>query len=121
MGGLFRPIFELLITIGVVLLARSVLGSILRSFARAASESFNPGAPNPGSPNPGAPNPGVPRAGSANSAQSRPTSSSGGDLHKDPVCGTYVAEGAALKRQLQGQTFYYCSKACYEKHSLVAR
>src|SRR3569833_2044472 len=111
MGGLFRPIFELLITIAVVLVARSVLTSILRSFARAASQSFNPNAANPGAPNPSS---------RPTSAQRRPTASSGGDLHKDPVCGTYVAEGAALKRQSQGQTFYYCSKACYEKHSLVA-
>lgn len=105
MGGLFRPILELLITIAVVLVARSVLTSILRGFARAASQSF--GA-NTQSGAPGAPPP-------------QSASTAGGDLHKDPVCGTYVAEGAALKRQRNGQTFYYCSQACYEKHSLVAR
>ena len=101
MGGLFRPILELLITIAVVLVARSVLTSILRGFARAAQQSFQGGAQSPPQPN-------------------SPRASAGGDLHKDPVCGTYVAEGAALKRQVQGQMFYYCSQACYEKHSLVA-
>jgi YHS domain-containing protein len=96
---MFRAILELLITIGVVLLARAVLTSLLKGFTRAASQSFPHNSHAAGGTTP------------------RP----GGDLHKDPVCGTYVAESSALKRRADGQTYYYCSQTCYEKHSLVSR
>ena len=87
-------------TIAVVLVARAVLTSILRGFSRAATQTFQTQGTQKREPEP-------PR--------------SGGDLHKDPVCGTYVSENTALRRQSGGQTFYYCSQSCYEKHSLVAR
>jgi len=53
--------------------------------------------------------------------QPPPSPSAGGELKKDPVCGTYVAESAAFRRSAGGQTFYYCSEKCREKHALVAR
>jgi hypothetical protein len=45
----------------------------------------------------------------------------GGDLHRDPVCGTFVAESTPFQHHQAGSTFYYCSEACKEKHALVAR
>jgi YHS domain-containing protein len=39
----------------------------------------------------------------------------GGELHKDPVCGTYISEAAALTKQLDGRTYYFCSPACRDK------
>lgn len=95
---MFRAFIELVLIIAVVLVARAVLTSILRGVARAANQSIRQETPGPQTYSP----------------------SSGGELHKDPVCGTYVAENAALKRQSGGQTFYYCSQACFEKHWLVA-
>lgn len=47
--------------------------------------------------------------------------SAAGELHKDPVCGTYVAESSPYQKQAGGQTFYYCSAKCREEHELVAR
>lgn len=65
----------------------------------------------------------------ANSAQSPPQGGPkgkaspqlGGDLHRDPVCGTFVAESTPFQRRTASQVFYYCSDVCREKHTLVAR
>jgi len=102
---MFRALLEILFTIAVVLVARAVLTSIFKGIARASAGSLRRQAQGAGN-----------RRGEAS-----PESASGGELHKDPVCGTYVAESAALKRQAGGQTFYYCSESCREKHSLVAK
>jgi hypothetical protein len=45
----------------------------------------------------------------------------GSDLHRDPVCGTFVAESTPFQRRSTGQVFYYCSNACKEKHVLAAK
>jgi YHS domain-containing protein len=50
-----------------------------------------------------------------------PSPQLGGDLHRDPVCGTFVAETTAHQKRLSNQTFYYCSEECKEKHSLAAK
>jgi YHS domain-containing protein len=106
---MIRALFELLITIMVVFVARALLTTVLKGISRASSDSFQPRTADQ-------------RSGS------RPASSSaapgpqvGGELHKDPVCGTYVAETTAFRRQSAGQSFYYCSSDCREKHALVAR
>jgi hypothetical protein len=59
----------------------------------------------------------------ARSTTSGGTSSAklGGDLHRDPVCGTFVAESTPYQRRVTDRTFFYCSDACKEKHQLVAR
>jgi YHS domain-containing protein len=35
-------------------------------------------------------------------------------LVRDPVCGTFVAPGAALSLTASGSTHYFCSDACRE-------
>ncbi|HBY59860.1 MAG TPA: hypothetical protein DEH78_08540 [Solibacterales bacterium] len=40
----------------------------------------------------------------------------GGELKKDPVCGTYVAAASALSKKAGGETYYYCSEECRSKH-----
>lgn len=104
-----RALLELILTIVVVLVARAILTSVMRGMVNAGrTASAQP--PNSGdsyqrqSPN-GA------------GQQSQPS----GELHKDPVCGTYVAESTLFRRQASGQTFYYCSSDCKERHALVAR
>lgn len=37
-------------------------------------------------------------------------------LHKDPVCGTYVSEAVAVTLKENGQTLWFCSEACRDKH-----
>ncbi len=99
---MFRAALELLFTILIVIIARAVLTSVMKGItnaaANASSSSSHTATPNRG-----------------------PAAQPSGELHKDPVCGTYVAESTAFRRQTGGQSFYYCSEACREKHSLVAR
>lgn len=40
----------------------------------------------------------------------------GGRLHRDPVCGVYVSEQVAVRREAGGQTLYFCSEECAKKH-----
>jgi uncharacterized protein len=40
----------------------------------------------------------------------------GGDLMKDPVCGTYVAANAAVTKIVNGRSLHFCSAACRDKY-----
>ncbi len=40
----------------------------------------------------------------------------GGELKKDPVCGTYVSAATSLSLNSHGQTVYFCSKECRDKY-----
>jgi YHS domain-containing protein len=40
----------------------------------------------------------------------------GGELKKDPVCGTYVSTSLAVTRTVKGEMLYFCSKECRDKH-----
>ena len=40
----------------------------------------------------------------------------GGELKKDPVCGTYVSTGASVTRTVNGQVLYFCSQECRDKY-----
>ncbi len=101
---MIRALLELFITVVAVFVARAILTSVMRGFANAGRMSTTPPAPRSAD---------QPRT----FQQAQPT----GELHKDPVCGTYVAESTPFRRQSSGQTFYYCSANCKEKHSLVAK
>jgi len=102
---MIRALLELLVTIVAVILARAILTRVLRNIANVSMNTFRNSPADP-----------------LNNRGSAPSSAqTSGDLHKDPVCGTYVAESTPFRRQTGGQTFYYCSEACREKHALVAR
>jgi YHS domain-containing protein len=36
-------------------------------------------------------------------------------LHRDPVCGTYVAAASSLRRISHGKVFHFCSEACRDR------
>ena len=44
-----------------------------------------------------------------------PTVVAGGELKKDPVCGTYISASLALTRTVKGDVVYFCSKECRDK------
>jgi hypothetical protein len=101
---MLRAIIELCITVLIAYVARAVLQSIMRGIANASSQAFQ-----------------QPRPAQANTASTGPSPAPPpptptGELHKDPVCGTYVAESTPFRRQMNGRTVYYCSGACREKH-----
>jgi YHS domain-containing protein len=93
----FRAILELIITILVAMVARAVIGSVVKGLGNAAAASRQ--------------DPPQQRQ-----AETKPT----GELHKDPVCGTYVAESTAFQRRVTGKTYYYCSDACRSKHAIAS-
>ena len=45
-----------------------------------------------------------------------PAVRSGGELKKDPVCGTYVSTTASIARTVNGEVLYFCSKECSDKY-----
>jgi YHS domain-containing protein len=49
--------------------------------------------------------------------QRRPEVPVGGELKKDPVCGTFVSTATSLKKTTGGQTVYFCSPECRDKFS----
>lgn len=40
----------------------------------------------------------------------------GGELKKDPVCGTYVAPATSVTKTVKGEQLYFCSTACRDKY-----
>jgi YHS domain-containing protein len=52
----------------------------------------------------------------ANPPRPTPTVSLGGELKKDPVCGTYVSADTAVTRRINGQTVHFCSPTCRDKY-----
>jgi len=51
--------------------------------------------------------------------QRPPTASLGGELKKDPVCGTYVSAGASLTRTVNGRVIHFCSRECRDKYRVA--
>ena len=43
-------------------------------------------------------------------------SASGGELKKDPVCGTYVSAAAAVTKRARGEVVHFCSAECRDKY-----
>jgi YHS domain-containing protein len=41
---------------------------------------------------------------------------SGGELKKDPVCGTYVSTALAVTRTVNGELIHFCSKECRDRY-----
>lgn len=39
----------------------------------------------------------------------------GGELKKDPVCGTYVSATTSLNQKVAGELVYFCSPECQAK------
>ncbi len=46
---------------------------------------------------------------------------SAGELHKDPVCGTFVPGSSTWTRSVDGQTVYFCSADCRDRFLVSAR
>jgi YHS domain-containing protein len=44
-----------------------------------------------------------------------PVLPAGGELKRDPVCGTYVSALASPWLTVDGETYYFCSLECKEK------
>jgi hypothetical protein len=97
---MFRFILFALLAVILISLLRSVIGVVMKGLGEAMGSAQSPPQGSP---------------------KGKASPRLGGDLHRDPVCGTFVAESTPFQRRTAGQVFYYCSDACREKHTLVAR
>jgi YHS domain-containing protein len=48
-----------------------------------------------------------------------PTVPAGGELKKDPVCGTYVSAATSVSRTVNGSVVYCCSKECRDRYKVA--
>jgi YHS domain-containing protein len=108
---MFRALLELFITLLAAMVARAVISSVMKGLSNATSSAFQQQAQS---------NPDQQYSSNPQSKSDAGGPKTGSELHKDPVCGTYVSEATGFRKQASGQTFYYCSQACKDKHSLVA-
>ena len=44
---------------------------------------------------------------------------SGGELKKDPVCGTFVAVASSIKGNVDGQVVHFCSTTCRDRYGVA--
>jgi YHS domain-containing protein len=58
----------------------------------------------------------VRRASGPAAAPREPVVVSGGELKKDPVCGTYISAALAITRSVNGELLHFCSKECRDKY-----
>jgi YHS domain-containing protein len=87
---MLRAILFLVIAIFLITVVRMFMGVIMKGMA----EMMN--APTAGGRPPAAP--------------------VGGELKRDPVCGTFVPANTAYQRTLKGDTHYFCSAECRDKY-----
>jgi YHS domain-containing protein len=100
---------ELLVTLAVIILiARVVLTGIMKGIASASSGGYSEGSSPNGSARP-------------QNRRTTPEPKAAGLLHRDPVCGTFVAESTRFRRQIGPETFFYCSETCQQQHALAAK
>jgi YHS domain-containing protein len=53
--------------------------------------------------------------GAARQPQRRPDVPAGGDLKRDPVCGTYISAATSVKKNIGSEVVHFCSAACRDK------
>ena len=89
---MFRAIILVLLAVLLLPLIRSVIGLILKLFV----DLFQPDSLKsmPGRP---------------------PPAEMGGELKKDPVCGTFISAATAIKKDVRGETYYFCSPECRDR------
>ena len=104
---MIRALVEFLFVIVLAMVGRAILTSIFRGVSQASANAFQQTHE---------------EAERRRSGQEPPReATSAGVLHKDPVCGTFVAESTEFKSVKGGRTFYFCSGECREEFKPVPR
>lgn len=93
---MFRAIAYLIASVLVISIVRSIIGVIVKGFADLFQSSQTQSTP--------------PRSGPR-----APTVPAGGELKKDPVCGTFISTATALQKRSGGEVYYFCSTECRDK------
>ena len=85
-----RAVLYIIVAVLVISLLRGVIGSLAKGFG----DFINPAPP---------------------ASARRPSVPAGGELKKDPVCGTFISTSTALFKKAGGETYYFCSAECRDK------
>jgi YHS domain-containing protein len=89
---MIRALAYLIASVLVISVVRSIIGIVLKGF----SDLFHPPVP-------------------PQTAPRAPSVPAGGELKKDPVCGTFISTATAIQKRLGGETYYFCSAECRDK------
>jgi YHS domain-containing protein len=89
---MLRAVAYLIASVLVITVVRSIIGIVLKGFA----DLFHPAEPSQKTPG-------------------RPSVPAGGELKKDPVCGTFISTAGAIQKRVGGETVYFCSTECRDK------
>jgi len=84
-------IVRILFPLILILVVRSVVVALIKGF----SQAFKVPAPQ--------------------EAKQSSTFQAGGELKKDPVCGTYVSTGASVTKKVNGELVHFCSAECRDR------
>jgi YHS domain-containing protein len=93
---MIRALAYLIASVLVIGIVRSIVRIVLKGFA----DLFHP----------------------PESAQTGPHATpipAGGELKKDPVCGTFISTATAIQKRVRGETYYFCSTECRDKFKLT--
>ena len=88
---MIRLILEAVIAVLVISMLRSVIGIIAKALFHS------------------------PTAGAPSAAPQRPTVPSGGELKKDPVCGTFISTATPIQKKIGAEVYYFCSPECRDR------
>jgi YHS domain-containing protein len=86
---MIRALAYLIASVLVISVVRSIIGIVLKGF----SDLFHPQA-------------------SQQKGPRMPVVPAGGELKKDPVCGTFISTATAIQKRAGGETYYFCSTEC---------
>lgn len=89
---MFRAVLYLIASVVVISVVRAIINVVLKGFAD-LFQSARPSAPGP----------------------QRPKVTVGGELKKDPVCGTFISASTAIQKRVGGEIYYFCSPECRDK------
>jgi YHS domain-containing protein len=91
---MLRALAYLIASVLVISVVRSIIGIVLKGFA----DLFHPQTPSQDS-----------------SVQKAPPIPAGGELKKDPVCGTFISTATSIQKRVGGETYYFCSAECRDQ------
>jgi YHS domain-containing protein len=86
---MIRGIILLILAVLVITFLRAVIGLV----TRAMSDAISPSKPDV-----------------------RATPTPGGELKRDPVCGTYVAAATSVKKTVGAKVVHFCSTECRDRY-----
>jgi YHS domain-containing protein len=89
---MLRAVAYLIASVLVITVLRSIIGIVLKGF----SDLFHPEQPDQKGPH-------------------APAVPAGGELKKDPVCGTFISTATSIQKRVGGEVYYFCSAECRDK------